>query len=231
MVVPARLPRAIARLQRTPHTKSPRRCELARLAPPVRQANVNARAQEWIDRIEKPCAGPHLCIIMTTGPHGERPPTFEHTRPRPIPSTHAAPPRRSRRRFAHAAVSIEATVPTCRQSLLLTWRSLCSPVAAHRNAVIEFTKRAGCTNQRWPPTKASMMPPTQQCAASSLDQVRRIHVCRDGKDDVLGVYRYDTVRQIAAVVGCSPSHVSNVYHRLVTGHSGMEYVDVHKKRV
>jgi hypothetical protein len=51
------------------------------------------------------------------------------------------------------------------------------------------------------------------------------------KDDVLGVYRYDTVRQIAAVVGCSPSHVSNVYHRLVTGHSGMEYVDVHKKRV
>lgn len=51
------------------------------------------------------------------------------------------------------------------------------------------------------------------------------------KDDVLGVYRYDTVRQIAAVVGCSPSHVSNVYHRLVAGHSGMEYVDVHKKRV
>jgi hypothetical protein len=49
------------------------------------------------------------------------------------------------------------------------------------------------------------------------------------KDDVLGVYRFDTVRQIAAVVGCSPSHVSNVYHKLVAGHDGMQYIDVVKK--
>jgi hypothetical protein len=49
------------------------------------------------------------------------------------------------------------------------------------------------------------------------------------KDDVLGVYRFDTIRQIAHVVGCKPSHVSNVYHKLVTARDGMQYLDVLKK--
>ncbi|KAL1510726.1 hypothetical protein AB1Y20_007015 [Prymnesium parvum] len=88
-------------------------------------ANVNARADEWLRRAERPCLGPHSCIILTTGPH------------------------------------------------------------AHRNAVIAFTRAQGCANQRWPPTKASVRPPSEQCANARLDQVRRIHVCRDGKAGLL----------------------------------------------
>ena len=49
------------------------------------------------------------------------------------------------------------------------------------------------------------------------------------KDHVLGVFRYDTIRQIALTVGCKPSHVSNVFHKLVSPRDGMQYIDVLKK--
>lgn len=52
----------------------------------------------------------------------------------------------------------------------------------HRGVVIDTVRAMGCHVSRWVPAMAQVVPASKQCANSTDDAIRHIHVCRDSRE-------------------------------------------------
>ena len=51
------------------------------------------------------------------------------------------------------------------------------------------------------------------------------------KDELLKVYEFTTIRQVAFVLDMKPSTISNFYHRLIAPRGNLQFVNLYQKNI
>ena len=51
------------------------------------------------------------------------------------------------------------------------------------------------------------------------------------KKELLKIYEFSTIKQVAYVLNMEPSTISNFYHRLIAPRGNLKYVNIYQKKI